>query len=349
MKSIVLLAVILETALGSLADTSWPEKFSAHFSTNTPIIWTASTNHLPKNIWIFRRLGPRFFPVTVISNAIALASLRGNGIPKPSTFGTPSKNDYVYHERIPDNYPGIIPDIFVISPSNASILYWLPHADMGSTNDIPNDTAILKRVWACASQLGVDSAQVTVKGPSSRFKADEKGDSMTNQIIGRSVYLSRQLDGISFWGNGDDSLNDGLWIEFGSRGVIRGFSLTWPDLERYESQPTISPEQIIALVRPHRIMVLPNPDEGRYFERIKTLANASSFTITKITPYYGEGMYGEEPTNNAPPKFVAPFAELEGVAGYGNSNQTVRLLSPLLSSDATKWLTNKTTAGKGEK
>ena len=60
-------------------------------------------------------------------------------------------------------------------------------------------------------------------------------------------------------------------------------------------------------------------------------------------------MYGEMPTNNEPPKFVAPFAELEGVAGYGTSNQTVRLLSPLLSSDAAKWLTNKTTAGKGEK
>jgi hypothetical protein len=304
---------------------------------------------MPTNIWIYRRLGPRNFPVTVISNAIVLASLQGKEIPQPSIFGTPSKNDYVYHERISNNSPGIIPDIFVISPSNASISYWMPHADMGTTNDIPNDTAILKRVWSCASQMGIESAQVAVKGPASRFKTDENGDSMTNQIIGRSVYLSRQLDGISFWGNGDDSSNDGLWIEFGSRGVVRDFSLTWPDLERYESQPTTSPEQIITLVRAHKIMVLPNPDEGRYFERVKALTNAKKFTITKITSYYGEGMYGEMPTNNEPLKFVTPFAELEGLAGYGNSNDMVRFLSPLLSSDATRLLADQTAANAGDK
>lgn len=338
MKTLALIAVILSAAFGSFADNTSLERFSPHFSTNTPILWTAPTNHLPKNLWVYRRLGPRIFPVTVISNAIILASLQGKGIPQPSIFVTPSKNDYVYHERIPDNYPGMIPDIFVISPSNANISYWMPHADMGSTNEIPNDETILKRVWVCASQLGVDSAQVVARGPASRFKTGETGDDLTNQICGRIVYLARQLDGISFWGNGDNNSNDGFWIEFGSHGVIRGFSLTWPNLERYESQPAASPEQIIALIRAHKILVLPNPAERKYFEQIKALANAKKFTITKITPYYGEGTFGEVPTNNEPPELVTPSAELEGVADFGNSNKTIRLFSPFLRSDVTRFL-----------
>jgi hypothetical protein len=68
------------------------------------------------------------------------------------------------------------------------------------------------------------------------------------------------------------------------------------------------------------------------------LANAQTFTITKITPYYSEGIFGEVPTNDMPPKFVTPLAELEAVADFGNSNTTVRLLSPILSSEVSRLL-----------
>jgi len=98
----------------------------------------------------------------------------------------------------------------------------------------------------------------------------------------------RQLDGICFWGNGDDSSMKVFWIEFGSHGKIRGFSLNWPSLERYKSQPTANPQQIIACIRAHKIIVIPNADEESIL-RGQALANAKKFTITKITPHYGEG------------------------------------------------------------
>lgn len=323
------------TAFSSPADTSSLETFSPHFSTNTPILWTAPTNHLPKNIWIYRRLGPRAFSATVISNAIVLASLQSKGFPRPST------NQTCFTADEDANSPCGHPCIFSINPDFASLSYMIRHSNMGSGEDIPSDEAIVKRAWDCAFRLGVDRVQVVEKKLASHFKTDENGGKLTNQINGRNVYLSCQLDGICFWSNGDDSANNGFWIEFGSRGIIRGFSLTWPNLERCESQSTASVEQIIACIRAHKIIVIPNADEEKYFDRVKALAKAKKISITKITPCYSEGVFGEVPANNAPPKLIAPIAELEAIADFGNSNLTVRLFSPVLSTDAIRLLTDK--------
>ena len=88
-------------------------------------------------------------------------------------------------------------------------------------------------------------------------------------------------------------------------------------------------------------MVPPDNDETNYFGRIKDLGEAKKFTITKITPYYGEGVFGKTPTNDEPPKAIAPFAELEAVADFGSSTATVRLLSPIISSEMTRLLETK--------
>jgi len=326
-------AVILTTAFCALADTSSLERFSPHFSTNTPILWTAPTNHLPKEIWIYQRLGPRIFPAAVISNAMVLASLQDKGIPKPST------NDFFIGDEKPANYPGTIFTIFSILPGHASVSYTMPNPVRGSDKNIPGDETIVAQARKYALQLGLDPKDLLQKPLI--FKtcdSDENGRDVTNHICARSVFLSRQLDGICFWGNGNDGPNEGFWIEFGSHGKIRSFSLNWPDLKRDESQPTASPQQIIACIRAHKIIIIPNDDEEGYFERIKALANAKKFAITKITLYYSEGVFGEMPANDEPSKYVPPMAELEAVADFGNSNLTVRLLSPVLSSDVNRVL-----------
>ena len=334
MKAAAFFTVILATTSVLAADTSSMENFCPHFPTNTPIVWQAPTNDLPKSFWVYRRLGPRIFSATVISNAIVLASLQSKGFPKPST------NDFLIGEDKGPNYPGQIPVIFSIRPGYATMFYSMPHPGTNSSG-IPTDEVLAQRAWACAIQLGVDPAQVALKEITSYFNKDENYDDLTNQLCGRGVFLSRQLDGICFWGNGDDGPNEGFWIEFGSQGKIRAFSLNWPSLERDKSQQIASPQQIIACIRAHKIIVIPNAGEKKYFERIKTLANAKKFTITKITPCYMEGMYGEMPKDNEPAKFVAPWAELEAVADFGDTNMNVRLVSPILSTDATIILETK--------
>jgi hypothetical protein len=333
MKSFTFLTAMLAIAFSCFADfTNSPENFSPHFPTNTEIIWKAPTNDLPKSYWLYKRLPPRPFSATVISNAIVLASLQSKGFPKPST------NELFYAEDKGPNYPGVIPIYFTISPKTATISYYLPHPGT-NTFGIPTDKSLLQRAWACATQLGFDPVQIAFKEMTSRFNQDENYNDLTNQMCGRGVFLARKLNGILFWSSAtqDDSI-DGFWVEFGSHGQIRAFSLVWPDVKRDELQPIAGPQQIINCIRAQKAIVLPNVGEEAYFQRIKTLANAKTFTITKITPYYSDGIFGEVPTNYVPPKFVIPVAQLEAVADFGSSNATVRLLSPILSSEVNRML-----------
>ncbi|MGH7952792.1 MAG: hypothetical protein ACREFE_12870 [Limisphaerales bacterium] len=289
---------------------------------------------MPKNFWIYKRLPPHPFSTTVISNAVVLASLQSKGFPKPST------NDFYLVADHPANYPGTIPEIFSITPKTGTILYGLPHPGT-NTSDIPADKILVQRAWTCAAQLGVDATRIAFKEMTSHFNQDENGNDITNQPCSRGVFLSRLLDEISFTDIGDDGANGGFWIEFGSHGQVRGFSLVWPDLKRSELQPTASPQQIIACIRAFKTMSPPIGQETHYFTRLKTLAQAKKLTITKITPAYMEGIYGDMTESSDPSKFIAPFAELEAIADFGNSNMPVRLLSPILSSEVGRLLTEK--------
>ena len=334
-KVLLFFTAIFATAFSSLADfTNSPENFSPHFSTNAKIIWQAPTNNLPKGFWIYKRLPPPPCSATVISNAIVLASLQSKGFPRPST------NDFYIAEDKPANYSGMIPVIFSISPKTATISYWMPHADTNLLG-IPADEILVRRAWAYARQFEVDSTQVAFKEITSHFNQDENYNDLTNQLCGRGVFLSRQLDGIFFTDIGDNGANGGFWIEFGSHEQIRAFSLVWPDLKRDKFQQTANPQQIIACIEAHKIIVLPNVGEEKYFERVKSLANAKTFTITKITPNYTEGVMGEVPANDAPSEFITTFAELEAVANFGNSNATVRFVSPIVSSEVNRLLKAK--------
>jgi len=311
--------------------TNSMENFSPHLSIATPIIWQSETTNLPKGFWIYKRILPHIFPASVISNAMVLASYQERGFPKPST------NDTCIFDDPDCNCECARICNFSINPESATLDFSSP--DQNSfTGQIPNDKAIVIRAREYASELGIDLTKVVEKNMTSHFNTDTNGNDLTNQICGRGVNLSRQLDGFCFWGTGDNGPNAGLWIEFGSQGKIRGFSLRWPELVRYKNDQTASLQQITACIRAHKVVVIPDPADGSYFERLKNLANAKNFTITKITPYYGDGVLGETPRDGADPQFATPFAELEAVADLGNSNATLRLVAPILSSDVRRLL-----------
>jgi hypothetical protein len=261
-----------------------------------------------------------------------LASLKSKGFPKPST------NEFFIAEDEPANYPGMIPVIFSISPKSATVSYWPPHPET-NTSDIPSDKIIMQHAWACAVLLGVNPAQIAFKEMTSRFDQDENDNDLTNQLCGRGVFLSRKLDGILFWSNGTgDESFDGFWIEFGSHGLVRAFSLVWPDLKLDKLQRTASLQEIIACIRAYKTLLLPSREETNYFEHLKSFAKVKKLTITKIMPYYREGIYGDTADSSELPETITPFVELEAMADFGNSNATVRLLAPILSSDVNRLL-----------
>jgi hypothetical protein len=330
MKAITLLIVFLEIALSAASGRVSLEDLSPHLSTNAPVIWAATTNWNGK-MWKYERVLPHVFSSSVISNAIVLASLQKKGFPKPST------NDFFIPEEHPPNYPGAIAVIFSIEPKDAILSYFCLHPNTNST-ELPDDDTLLKQARACAVQLGIDLKQVASGKPSSIFNSDADGNLFTNQVCGRRIFLARQLDGIPFYDHGDAGWNEGFNFELGSGGQIRSFFVDWPELRRNVGGPLASVEQIIALIRAHRVIVLPNGNEEGFFRRVKSLANSKKFTIVKFNPYYMDGELGETNYDYVPPKFASPFAELEAVAELPDTNINVRIFCPILSSDVSEWL-----------
>jgi hypothetical protein len=148
---------------------------------------------------------------------------------------------------------------------------------------------------------------------------------MTNQISGRRVFLSRQLDGIAFYDFDDNGWSEGLSFALNSGGKLKSFYLDWPELQRVDRRQTASIEQLIDLIRARRIRVLPNANEYTFSQRIESLANAKTFSITNITLYYLDGKMGGTNQIHVPPEYATPFAELDAVADFGNSNAAVRI------------------------
>ena len=312
MKAFVILMAFFATGFSSLGANSL-EDISPHFSTNAEIVWNVPTNNLPKSFWIYKKV-PRVFSTVTISNAIVLASFQDKGFPKPSKKRTIIWADRIEGEPQPPNF-SILPDLGQMS-------FTLGDRAPNSPEGISTNEVAVQRAWNCLAQLGVDRSQFV----------------KTNAVAsgGYGVFLPRQIDGIEVYGG-----SEGFQIQFGKQKVLQ-FCLLFPNLERAKQKQIASPQQIIACIRAFKTPSPPNGDESDYFGRIKNFAKAKKLTITKITPYYGEGVFGEVPTNDVPCKFAMPFAELEAVVDFGNSNATVRLLSPILSSEVIRLLKSKT-------
>jgi hypothetical protein len=327
MKTFAVLAAILAAGFSSSADSVESlDRFSPQFSAKTEILWRAPTNHLPKSFWIYKRLPPRPFSAVVISNAIILASLQSRGFPKPST------NAFFIWSA--PNPCGMSYSIFSIQPASMTISFSSTNQKL-STDDIPGDEIVTKRAFECASRFGLSQADLIPKNIYFCSNALGCDETLTNNICGRGISLSRKVDGFGFYGDAESGSGDGFSIEFGSHGQIRSFSLMWPLLEPYKKSATATPKEIIRCIREHKVMLAP-AGESDYFGQLKQLDLAQKFTITKITPYYGEGRLGEMPANDTPPKYIAPVAELEAVADYGNFKVTGRLLAPIVSSEVAR-------------
>jgi hypothetical protein len=312
-KTLVFLAAILASAFSAAADLVNVEELWSHLFTNGPVVWQASSNDLPKNLWIYKKL-PRVFSATTISNAIILASFQDKGVSQPSTNQITIWGDHFEGE--PE------PPCFLILPNVGQISFTLGDRRPDSPEGTATNQAAVKRAWNCLAQLGLDRSQFVKTNDASSG--------------GFGVFIPRQIDGIQVYGG-----SEGFQIWFDEQRVLQ-FCLLLPNLERDNQSQVASPQEIIHCIRAHKAIVLPGVDEENYFARLKSLAGAKKLTITKITPYYGEGVFGEVPTNDVPPEFVTPLAELEAVADFGNSNANVKLLSPILSSEVIRLLKSKT-------
>jgi hypothetical protein len=294
------------------------EEASPQFGASTAIVWQAPTNHLPSRFWTYKRL-PQVFSAAAISNGIVLASFEKKGFPRPST------NEIVLWADHPEGEPR--PPDFAILPKYGQLSFSLGDRAPDSPHDIARDEAAVKRALKCAALLGVNPAELA---PTNAASAGIYG-----------VSLARQIDGVPFLAD-----TEGLQIQFGKDGKIRGFSLQWPRLERDKNCATASPSEIIRCIRARKTPVYPIDGEPDYFARIKSLAHARKLIITQIKAHYAEGMFGEELPENEPSKHVIPVAELEALADFGTNTVPVRLYAPILSADVKRLLESGATIHK---
>ncbi len=164
---------------------------------------------------------------------------------------------------------------------------------------------------------------------------DINGRLVTNNSCGRRISLARRIDDVEFQND-----SEGFSIEFGSHGQIRSFTLVWPKLERSKKRRTAAPDQIIACLKAFKTPVAPKDDEADYFSRIRTLAKARKVTITRITPYYADEVFGQSAEELHPnrPKFATPFAELKVVAELENTSMDALLYAPILVTEVNRIL-----------
>jgi hypothetical protein len=182
MKAFALLMAILAMAFSSFADfTNSPENFSPHFSTNTQIIWQAPTNRLPESFWIYKRLPPRPFLASVISNAVILASLQDTGFPKPST-------NAFFMNSFP-NPCGMGFSIFSIQPASTTIAFFSTNQNL-STNNVPDAETVTKRAFEYAARFGLDQGHVIPKNVYTASNASGREETLTNGICARGIFFS---------------------------------------------------------------------------------------------------------------------------------------------------------------
>ena len=289
------------------------EDVSLHFFTNTAIVWHAPTNHLPKLLWTYKRL-PQVFSAAAISNGIVLAGFEKKGFPPPSTNHLVIWADHMEGDPRPPN--------FAVFPEMGQMSYDLGNRASGSPMGSARDEAAVKRAWKCVGQLGVDLTQLV------QTNAAGPGTG--------GVFLPRQLDGVQFFDG-----TEGFQIMFGKDGKVRQFALMWPKLERDENCATASAQEIISCIRGFKTVLVPADEEGNYFAQVREVARAKRITITQVTPYYGEGMLGEEPRENEPPKHVRPVAILGATADFGTNAAFVRIYAPILASDVRRLLVSR--------
>jgi hypothetical protein len=296
--------LLFASCFAATAQTRSLEEFAPHFPTNAAIVWKASMQSVPARLWVYRWL-PERFSRAVVSNAFVIGDFDLQRLPKSWVDGAVVRDG---DERDPR------PDNLLITPRLSNLSCSRQRRPIG-VGDV-NRQALAKRAFDYARQVGVDRALI-----------------VTNHVATNVVSFVRVIDGIPMM---EDT--EGFEVSFGDHGELLGFSLRWPQLQPHQFCATVTPEQIIECIRKLKSVVMPRPDESRYFERIANYVSAKNITITDAALYYGEGVFGKDSADQDHPEFVCPIVKLKATVQLGTTNDLVEIAAPILALDVKRLL-----------
>lgn len=300
----------------SLSDWGLPFKPPARCE----VRWEASTNHLPKSVWVYKVV-PAEFSSAMISNVMALGGYLPNN--RTNIEGRPFSK-HIFHFRATDGvgYLTYAPRYGVIDYLNETARAKITDHPEG----VPSDSEATALALKFLTKLDVHRSQFSTQVGSADLQMykgiRERGRLGKKEAISRDVYFIRRVDGIDFAGIGNYG---GLHLAFGDRGKIAELQLLWPNLQRHKEYQTATSIHITERLRQGYAVIASGPNAyavSRSTDQIKVL------TVRKITPYYMGTSIMEEPK-----EFVHPFAELEVVVTVGDTNFAAVLNCPILGEE----------------
>jgi hypothetical protein len=321
MKGVGLTILFLSVCVSSPADSIRLEGEPFRPSTNTEVIWNAPTNDWPTGLWIYKVM-PEAVSAAVVSNAMMLGHFTMKDFSR-STHPVIKDKDliYFYHQ----DAQNLRRHLF-IAPDLGAIEYASERDYSAPVEDAPTADQAEKLARDVLFQLGVDRSLVCNPKPgydetSIRYKYDKEAHKMilpgtTNTVV-RGIAFQRRIDGV---------LESGSWcfmIHFRSHGEIEDFSLYWRNILPQKSYPTVSPAQIVGMIKNGQTQLPPQ------FDDVNGVADAKTLTVTKLTPRYYTGT-GKESLDA-----LRPYANLEVSANFGTNISTFFLTCPILSTNAT--------------
>jgi hypothetical protein len=273
---------------------------------NVPVEWRA-TNGL-KTLWVHKVI-PQNLSSAVISNAMVAGTL------KPLDRVPQKDKSLIYFQdrkRVEE-----ATRFLQISPQAG----WIHYRETGATSGVhiegvPSVEEAERLGLELLFKLGIDRTQFEPgprpNGAGGFSKIEPDG---TLRFIGtnvRHICFIRQIDGISFTGNG---MSGGFWVEFGNNAQPTEFELVWRNLVPYELRPVASDSQILEFVRTGKAVCSPDAD----------LRKAKKFVIKSLTPQY-LGASGDEPQ-----ELVYPLASMDVEAELSTNKLDFELTCPILA------------------
>jgi len=269
--------------------------------------WETSAKAVPGKIWIYS-VSPRDFSPRMLSNLMTMCSFTEKDESRRDT------NEIVFTSSNGSRSLSIF-------LSSGSIRYEAPEHHYGPTNlaeGVPEMAKMPGLTKSFLEMVGIKPSEIernTNGAPNFDFWEPftwyfVHGRTITN-IAFRAVVFSRAVDGISIIG---DSGHCGL--EFGEHGKISQIHLSWPNLKRFKSFPTLKPQAIAEVIRQGKARqgLLPDNIGGIDWSTVK------SITVKDALPYYFSG----------PTRCLYPFLLLSTTVDTAHGTVDVPIECPII-------------------
>jgi len=299
-KISALIGAIIVSVINSPAQSLRLEGESFQPPTNFPIVWKA-TNDLPSGLWIYKVM-PEAFSAAVVSNAMRIGHFEMKDVSRTSGEQSPLKDKHLIYCYNRNEYGK--PRFLYIAPTIGAMEYGSQRDYKATVEGVPTTEETERLARDVLFQLGIDRSLLGEKVRKGYDETSTKVDPKTHQLTGppqvvvRGISFERRIDGIPL---------SEAWcflIHFGSHGRIEDFKLRWRNFLPSESHRTLTPTEIIGMIKSGRSVFPPQVGASEF-----DVSRSKALTVVKITPRYFNGS-GKEWID-----FIYPYADLEMAAG----------------------------------